>query len=216
MLACLAEACRIVGHLLALTNTPTEDHHLLELRLHRSVDAQVGEVTGQPAHELGVEHVERDDEYQHTVVLQQRDAALIEQLLQPRAALSLITDVAIDTTGQIAVGRIEKQQPEGLPGNQRVHQVAVQTTIDESARMGRALRVVLDGKRLHLLAPEGMSGFGDRHAFAGAGIEDAQGAGRRRQCGQDSFQRGFVRREVAVAYEIARKARKHESHGNLL
>src|SRR3546814_10220942 len=51
--------------LVALTNPATEDHHLLELRLHRTVDTQVGEVARQPSDQLGVEHVGRHDEDQH-------------------------------------------------------------------------------------------------------------------------------------------------------
>src|SRR3546814_5938488 len=71
------------------------DHHLLELRFHRTVDAQVGEVARQPSDQLGVEHVGRHDEDQHATVLQQRQRALIEQLFQPRTALTLIADVAV-------------------------------------------------------------------------------------------------------------------------
>src|SRR5690606_30189278 len=78
------------------------------------------------------------------------------------------------------------------------------------------LGVVLDGEGLNLLAPEGVGGFGDRHAFAGAGIEDGYGAGRRRQRGQGPLQRRLVGGEVAVTNEVARQARKHECHGFLL
>src|SRR3546814_17039408 len=74
--------------LVALTNPATEDHHLLELRLHRTVDTQVGEVARQPSDQLGVEHVGRHDEDQHAAVLQQRQRTLIEQLFQPRTALA--------------------------------------------------------------------------------------------------------------------------------
>src|SRR3546814_3247108 len=55
--------------LVALTNPATEDHHLLELRLHRTVDTQVGEVARQPSDQLGVEHVGRRSE-EHTSELQ--------------------------------------------------------------------------------------------------------------------------------------------------
>ena len=100
--------------LVALANSATEDHHLLELRLHRTVSAQIGEVPRQPSDQLGVEHVAGDDEDQHTAVLQQRQTALIEQLFQPRPALALIADVAVGVFRQIAVGRIEPQQAERL------------------------------------------------------------------------------------------------------
>jgi len=53
----------------------------------------------------------------------------------------------------------------------------VQTTIDQATRIGCALRVVFDGIRLDLPAPEGMGGFSKRHAFAGAGIKDAHDTG---------------------------------------
>ena len=56
--------------------------------------------------------------------------------------------------------------------------------IDQRAGMTRPFGVVLDGERLGLPAPEGMSGFGDRHAFTGAGIENTHRAVGRRQCGQ--------------------------------
>jgi len=36
--------------------------------------------------------------------------------------------------------------------------------------MGCALRVVLDGEGLDLLAPEGVGGFGDRHTLPCAGV----------------------------------------------
>src|SRR5690606_3936217 len=98
---------------------------------------------------------------------------LIEQLLEPRAALTLVSDVAVDPASQVAIGRVEEHEPEGLARDQRVHQVAVETSIDQCARVRRALRVVLDCIGLDLLAPEGVSGFCDRYAFAGAGIEDA-------------------------------------------
>ena len=205
-----------IRDLLTLSHPPTEDHHLLELPIHRTVDAQVSKMACQPTDEFGIQHVGRNDEHQYAVVLQQRQTALIEQLLQPWAALALVADVAIDTAGQVAIGRVEPQQSEGLPGDQRVHQVALQTTIDQLARMGCAFSVVFDGKRLYLLTPEDVGSFGDSYAFAGAGVENAQVTGGRRQCGKRSFQRGFVRREVAILDEIAREARKHKSHENLL
>ncbi len=55
----------------------------------------------------------------------------------------------------------------------------MQTTINEATCMGCALRVVFDCVCLDLPSPEGVGGFGNRHAFTGAGIEDAQGAGGR-------------------------------------
>jgi hypothetical protein len=68
-------------------------------------------------------------------------------------------------------------------------------------------------KALDLLAPEGVGGFGDRHAFAGAGIEDAHRPAAGRQCGEGSFERGFVGGEVPVLDEIAGEPREHEGHG---
>jgi len=58
--------------LVPLTSSAAKDHHLLELRLYRTVDAQIGEMACQPAYEFLIERVERDDEDQHTTVLQQR------------------------------------------------------------------------------------------------------------------------------------------------
>ena len=96
----------------------------------------------------------------------------------------------------------------------------MQAVIDQAAGMARPLCVELDGERPGLLAPEGMSSFGNRHAFAGAGIEDAhRPIGFRRtghQCIEGSFERWFVGREVPVLHEIAGEPREHESHGSLL
>src|SRR3546814_3595401 len=77
-----------------------------------------------------------------------------------------------------------------------LHQVTVDAAIDQLPCVAGTLGVVLDGEGLDLLAPEGVGGFGDRHAFAGAGIEDGHGAGRRRQRGQGPLQRRFVGGEV--------------------
>ena len=59
---------------------PHFGHLDFELRLHRSVDAQVRVVACQPADQLRIEHVGGDDEDQHAAVLQQRQRTLIEQL----------------------------------------------------------------------------------------------------------------------------------------
>jgi len=88
--------------------------------------------------------------------------------------------------------------------------------IDEAAGMACPLRVELDGERLGLLAPEGMGGFGDSHAFAGAGIEDAHRPVAGHQCVEGSFERGFVGRVVTVLGEIAGEPREHAGHGSLL
>lgn len=91
--------------------------------------------------------------------------------------------------------------------------------IDQLPGMACTLGLVLDGKGLDLLAPEGVRGFGDRHAFAGAGIDDAQRPVRGfggRQRGECSFERGFIRGEVPVLDEVAGEPREHEGHGNLL
>src|SRR3546814_174471 len=126
--------------LVALTNPATEDHHLLELRLHRTVDTQVGEVARQPSDQLGVEHVGRHDEDQHAAVLQQRQRTLIEQLFQPRTALALIADVAVHVLAQVAIRRVQPQQPEGLARDQRVHQVTVDAAIDQLPCVAGTLR----------------------------------------------------------------------------
>ena len=60
-----------VDRLIALSYATTDDHHLLELRLHRAENTKVCEVARQPADQLGIEDVARDDEHQHAVVLQQ-------------------------------------------------------------------------------------------------------------------------------------------------
>src|SRR3546814_1984337 len=59
--------------------------------------------------------------------------------------------------------------------------------------MACPLGVELDRERLYLLASEGMSSFGDRHAFACAGIEDAHRPVAGHQCVEGSFERGFIR-----------------------
>ena len=212
----IAHGLDAIGHLLALAHPASEDHHLLELRFHRSVDAQIGVVARQPADQLRVEHVAGDDEDQHAAVLQQRQAALVEQLFEAGTALALIADVAVDVLGQVAIRRVEPEQPERLLGDHRVHQVRVQAVIDQAAGMACPLRVELDRERLGLLAPEGMGGFGDRHAFAGAGIEDAHRPVAGHQCVEGSFERGFVGRVVTVLGEIAGEPREHEGHGSLL
>src|SRR3546814_10257860 len=73
----IAHGLETIGCQFALTHPAAEDHHLLELRLHRSVDPQVRVVARQPADQLRVEHVAVDDEDQHAAVLQQRPAALV-------------------------------------------------------------------------------------------------------------------------------------------
>src|SRR3546814_16998361 len=82
--------------------------------------------------------------------------------------------------------------------------------------MACPLGVELDRERLYLLASEGMSSFGDRHAFACAGIEDAHRPVAGHQCVEGSFERGFIRGEVSVFHEIAGEPRAHEGHGSLL
>jgi len=113
-------------------------------------------------------------------------------------------------------GGFSHEQAEALPADQRVHQVAVEATIDQLPGVAGTLGVVLDGISRNLLAPEGVRSFGNRHAFAGAGIEDGERARGWRQCGQRPFQCGLIGREIAVFDEVARKAREHESHKNLL
>ena len=86
------------------------DSHLLELRFHRTVDAQLGEVACQPSDQLSIEHVGRHDEDQYAAVLQQRQCTLVEQLFQPGATLALVADIAVGVLGQVALGRIQPQQ----------------------------------------------------------------------------------------------------------
>jgi hypothetical protein len=76
--------------------------------------------------------------------------------------------------GQIAVGRIQPQQAKGLARDDRIHQVGAEAMIDELPRMAGALGAVLDGEGRDPPTPEDVRGFGDRHAFAGAGIENAR------------------------------------------
>ena len=92
----------------------------------------------------------------------------------------------------------------------------MQAVIDQAAGMARPLGVEFDGERLGLFAPEGMRGFGDCHAFTGAGIEDAHRPVAGHQCVEGSFERGFVGRVVPIFGEIAGEPREHESHGSLL
>ncbi len=205
-----------LGDQLALACPAPEDHHLFELRLHRPVDAQAVEVAREPPDQFGIEHVAGHDEDEHAAVLQQGQGALVEELLQARSALALVADVAVGILGQIAVGRVEPEQAEGLAGDHRVHQVAVQAVVHQRTRVGRALAVVLDGIRGDLRAPEGVGRLGDRHAFAGAGIEDAHRTAVGREGGQHPRERRLVGGEVAGLDEIAREARKHECHGMLL
>lgn len=47
----------VVSHQLTLANTSSEYHHLFELCIDRTVDAQISEVTCQPPDQFGVEHV---------------------------------------------------------------------------------------------------------------------------------------------------------------
>src|SRR3546814_18839408 len=100
--------------LVALTNPATEDHHLLELRLHRTVDTQVGEVARQPSDPLGVEHVGRPAEVQHAAVLQPRPRTMIEQLFHPRTALPLIAAVPVYVLAQVPLRRDHPHQPPRL------------------------------------------------------------------------------------------------------
>ncbi len=105
----IAHGLDAIRGLLALAHPPAEDHNLLELRFHRSVDTQIGVVARQPADQLRVEHVAGDDEDQHAAVLQQRQRTLIEQLFEAGTALALIADVAVDVLGQVAIRWIQPQ-----------------------------------------------------------------------------------------------------------
>src|SRR3546814_20996805 len=79
-----------------------------------------------------------------------------------------------------------------------LHQVTVDAAIDQLPCVAGTLGGVLDGEGLDLLAPEGVGGFGTRHAFAGARIEDGHGGGSRRQYGQGPPQPRLVGGEVAA------------------
>nr|UCK92136.1 hypothetical protein [Citrobacter freundii] len=92
----------------------------------------------------------------------------------------------------------------------------MQAVIDQASGMACPLRVELDRECLGLVTPEGIGGFGDRHAFAGAGIKDAHRPVAGHQCVEGSFERGFVGRVVPVLGEIAGEPREHEGHGSLL
>src|SRR3546814_8983728 len=82
--------------------------------------------------------------------------------------------------------------------------------------MACPLGVELDRELLYLLASEGMSSVGERHAFACAGIEDEHRPVAGHQCVEGSFERGFIRGEVSVFHEIAGEPRENEGHGSLL
>ena len=212
----LARGSHGIRSQVALTNPPTEDHHLPELRRHRAKDAQVGVMAGEPADEFGVEHVERNDEDQEAVVLQERQRLLVEELFEPGAALAFVALVAKGVSGEIAVGRIEPQKAEGLSADDRIHQVAVNAMIDESSGMTRALGVVFDGKRSGLFAPEGVRGFGDRHAFAGAGVDEIHWPVAGRERGERALQRRLVGRKIPGLGEILGQTGEHECHERLL
>ena len=107
-------------------------------------------------------------------------------------------------------GGLSQSSPERLLGDHRVHQVRVQAVIDQAAGMACPLRVELDGERLGLLAPEGMGGFGDRHAFAGAGDRGCTwGPSLGISALRALSERGFVGRVVTVLGEIAGEPREH-------
>ncbi|MCY1303589.1 hypothetical protein D9M70_533030 [compost metagenome] len=170
----------------------------------------------EPADEFSIQDVMRHDEDQHAAVLQQRQRALIEQLFEPGTAFAVVAEVTVGILAQAAIGRVEPQQTERLARDQGIHQVAVDAPVNQAACMVGPFAFVLDGERLGLLAPEGVGDFGNGHAFAGTGIDDAHRPVTRRQCGECSFERGFVGRVVAALGEVSGESRKHEGHGCLL
>ncbi|KGS49222.1 hypothetical protein X992_6280 [Burkholderia pseudomallei MSHR5492] len=89
----------------------------------------------------------------------------------------------------------------------------MQAAIDQLPCMDGAFSVILDGIHAYPVTPERMGRFRDGDAFAGAWIEDAHRPRGGGQCQEHAFERAFVGWKVAVLDEIARKARKHQSHG---
>src|SRR3546814_12746695 len=59
--------------------------------------------------------VGRQGENQDAAVLQQRQHALVEELFQTGAALAFVAQVAAGVPCEIAIGRVEPQEAEGLP-----------------------------------------------------------------------------------------------------
>lgn len=110
----LAGGFRRGGRLIALPNADAEDDDLPELRFDGPEHPQILEVPRKPPHDLGVERVVRDDEHQHAAILQKRQAALIEHLLQARTPLELVAIDAVVVPGQIAIGRVEPHHAERL------------------------------------------------------------------------------------------------------
>jgi hypothetical protein len=167
----------------------------------------------QPADHLLIQHVGRQDEDQDAAVLQQGQRALVEQLFQTGAALAFIAQVAAGVPCEIAIGRVEPQEAEGLPRDHGVHQVTVDAVIDQQPGVGGPLLIELDGIGAGQLRPEGMGGFGDGNAFASAGITNAHGPIAGRERAEGSFEGGFVGRVVPVLGEIPSEPGEHECHG---
>ncbi|MNG06289.1 hypothetical protein D3C84_895180 [compost metagenome] len=89
----------------------------------------------------------------------------------------------------------------------------MQHPIQQGACVVGALPVIFDRERLDLVAPKSMGCLGQGHSLAGAGIEDPHLAGRGGSQGlQRALQGDFVSGEVAVAGEVVRQAREHQSH----
>src|SRR5690606_22162556 len=78
------------------------------------------------------------------------------------------------------------------------------------------VRVELDLARLGLLAPEGMSGCGERHALAGAGIENEHRRIARHQYAEGCLERRRIGMVIHVLGEMECEQLEHKSAGVLL
>ncbi len=194
-----------------------EHHHLLELLLRRPEYPESLEVRGEHPAELPIQGVLRHDQHHHAAEHQQRVGQVVEQLLQPLAALAVL-DAAGMVGDQVAVGWVEKQQPELALADDGVLEVAVDAAVQQALAVPGPLLVVLDAVGLGAVGAEMRLALGQGHALAAARVEDAQGAlGYRLQSRQSARSGVRVGGEIAVLGEIAREALKHECcHGCLL
>jgi hypothetical protein len=197
------------------TPTAAEHDELLEGIDRGAEHAHAIEVRCDPAGELAVEAVGRQDQHEDAAVLQARIAALVEDLLQTlAAALRLAHALAI--RDQIAVRRVEPQQAELAAAEHAVLEVAVDAVIEQRLGVPGPLLVVLDAVGRAALGIEMMLRFGKCDALAATGIEDAQLADRiRRERLQHALRSVGVAGEVAVLDEVAREALEHQGHVNL-